>query len=550
MPEYQFMGDGAFYGYDRRPAAGAGTFPVMRNLTAKDVPCLASRPRRRVYGTGYRNPQAVYGADKLYVVADGRFYADGELIKDLFEGEEDPVRDGERKLLPIGNFIVIYPDMWKYGVDDGVMTDMKTDGIRTEYRAYLSVGEIHDRMTDTVYIHADADAEPMLRAGQYISFTERKTSQDYTPFLTSWEIERALVLSVEEDVTLETPAWKVTFSEPVVHGYEYGYVEFIRMENVRLEMPAFDGIMAHDNRFFGYRGHDIKVSALGEPMRWEDYSGLTTGSWAASLVAADVITGCAVTAGTPTFFCENAVYKIYGSNPTEYGYTRADAVGLKAGEARSVASGGQYTFYVSRRGICAYNGGIPTVISGALGDERFIRGVGGSDGVRYWLSCVERDGVHSLLNWDPSTGIWMREDELPVHAMTVYRGNAAALTEGGDLIALGACWEDTESEEEPGDIWFECETAESADGWYARKGNCDLLIDYEAGDDLRHGALMIRYDGGEWERLDELKPGGRRVLVSPLRHALYERVSVRIEGYGSIRVWSVTRRVYATTERR
>ena len=66
-----------FRGLNRSITADTNELIDCKNVSLKHYPKLTTRaPRERLY-TGITNPQAVYKSDKLYYIADGKFYADG-----------------------------------------------------------------------------------------------------------------------------------------------------------------------------------------------------------------------------------------------------------------------------------------------------------------------------------------------------------------------------------------------------------------------------------------------------------------------------------------
>ena len=82
---------------------------------------------------------------------------------------------------------------------------------------------------------------------------------------------------------------------------------------------------------------------------------------------------------------------------------------MAEGSGRSLAVAGEMMFYLSRSGPVAYSGGVPADIGTVFG-QPFKDGVGGSDGLRYYLSM--KDGLNDwhLFVYDTRTGLWYRED--------------------------------------------------------------------------------------------------------------------------------------------
>ena len=62
----------------------------------------------------------------------------------------------------------------------------------------------------------------------------------------------------------------------------------------------------------------------------------------------------------------------------------------------------------------AYTGGIPQLISAPFGTVRYQNAVGGSDGVKYYVSMQDMDGTYTMFVFDTRTNLWHKEDGLQV----------------------------------------------------------------------------------------------------------------------------------------
>ena len=315
---------------------------------------------------------------------------------------------------------------------------------------------------------------------------------------------------------------------------------------VSYPIPDLDFVFASDNRLWGAKGREIYASALGDGSVWMDYDTLTTSSWTASTKTGDNITAGVDFGGMPVFFCENAAYKIYGENPKEFQYARQDLIGVTAGDHKSVAVGAGYIFYATRRGVYAWTGGVPQLISAPLGDGRITEPVGGSDGVVYYLSC-KQDDRQNLYVFDPATFTWVREDATKAVDIQRRGQDLCMVTSGNEAWLIGEVFA-TSGTAESG-YTYAMETGEYNDGAVTVKSAKNILLQHELKDG--QADVSMSYDGEPWEHVYTLydTDGKRITSVIPLREKRYRTMKIRIEGDGEIIIYYMMRDVTAMTER-
>ena len=84
--------------------------------------------------------------------------------------------------------------------------------------------------------------------------------------------------------------------------------------------------------------------------------------------------------------------------------------GVMEGSYKSLVNINEVLFYLGRDGVFAYSGSAPQLVSEKLGALGYRDGVGGTDGIRYFLSARDRDGNWGLYSYSTQTGLWFRED--------------------------------------------------------------------------------------------------------------------------------------------
>lgn len=536
-----YTGNQAFGGLDARRAASDGAIGDMKNMSLRFLPAMASRTQRRVLATGWQDFGGAYYGDRDYVVRNGALYDDGSYVCAL--------TPGQKSVCVLGNKLYIYPDKVEYDTERRTVRNYKSesiieDGNVFESEVYISTHEsIDGEYKDALYIHWSkgypfADGE-ILKLRITKKYTSATTSKDVA-FETVQAPIGAESGKGEGQLYTRVLYPDGTFSEVITSGKTRVLMELSHA------IPDMDFVFASDNRLWGARGREIYASALGQGMVWMDYDTLTTSSWTASTKTGDNITAALDFGGTPVFFAENAVYKIYGENPKEYQYARQEIIGVTAGDHNSVAVGAGYVFYLTRRGIYAWTGGVPQLISAPLGEEQISDAVGGSDGAVYYLSC-KQGGRYNLYAFDPITFAWVREDDLDAADIRLRRRNLCAVTKTGDVYLIGEVYDKEGVDEHR--IDYSMETSDYNDGMVLQKSAKNIIMQYELCDGTAD--VFVSYDGEPWHHVYTLydTDGKKITSVIPLHPKQYRTMRIRIEGDGEIVIYYMMRDVSAHTER-
>lgn len=307
-------------------------------------------------------------------------------------------------------------------------------------------------------------------------------------------------------------------------------------------IPDMDFLITDDNRLWGAKGHTIYGSKLGDPTNFNVFDGLSTDSYSVEVGNAGDITAVLTYGGYPTFFKEDGIYRLYGDRPSNYQLMPTMKQGVREGCAKSLAIAGEVLYYISRSGIMAYSGGIPTKADEALG-MHIINGVAASDGQKYYISATEDGENYAIYVYDTSKGMWHKEDDLKLTYAT-YDKAVIALTEDGDLLAL-TYGVDTGAEEE--DVEWAVEFADMTFGSPFQKGVVKANVRFE----LQPGAeakAEIRYDGGEWELIREFTGDGKRSNVLPVIPHRCDHFRLKLSGRGICDIYSMALQYYNGSE--
>lgn len=299
-----------------------------------------------------------------------------------------------------------------------------------------------------------------------------------------------------------------------------------------------DFICECNNRLWGCKGDTIYASALGDPNNFNKFDGVATDSFAVDVGSSGDFTGCFAYLGYPIFFKEDSIYKVYGSKPSNYEAMPSARLGAAAGSHLSFAVAGETLYYLSRAGIVAYTGGIPENISAPFAGARYKNAVGGSDGIKYYVSMQDSADAWHLFVFDPRYGVWHREDATHVIGFGWYANLYMALA--ASIWVIGTPSAPSGSTAESSLAWS-YETGDITEGDVAKKETVKLIIRCE----LETSATIkieILYDSGStWVTVKDLTAAVKQSYYIPLLPRRCDHYRLKISGTGYAMIHSITR---------
>lgn len=319
---------------------------------------------------------------------------------------------------------------------------------------------------------------------------------------------------------------------------------------VERRLPQLDYVCMDKNRLWGCRYgyadgemvNEIYSSKLGDFKNWYSYQGIATDSYAVSVGVPGEWTGCISYQGYPTFFKDNAIFRIYGSYPAEYHLYQSDVRGVQKGSERSLAIVDEYLVYKSASDVCVYDGSSPVSISEQLGKEvNFYNAVGGGCLNKYRLSMQDSGGNYYHFVYDFKYKIWEREDELKIRMFSASENGQIYAATDNQIYGLGntdniAYLERLVGEEdvnwwaETGDMGYE-----HPDHKYVEKITIRAYIPHRSG-----LYVDISYDGKPFERVATVR-GNSDVASNSINLYPYrcDHFKIRMGGQGECRIYSM-----------
>ena len=501
----------SFGGLNHNLYAGDGEIWDMQNLSSRNFPLISPRlPRYTAYSV--TAPQGITANDGLYYVDNNKLYKNGTALSVTLNDTGEP-----RTLVTLGNYLCIFPDAVYYKMSDSESESGTLGASKTVASAEIKDGKYAGENAEKNTLVVGATVAAAFRVGDAVSFTGL---DDY----------------------LATPGGALIIRE--IDGgnlvfYENTFKQTGSNLNITIsrEIPDMEFVCENENRLWGCKGDTIYASKLGDPFNWNVFDGISTDSYSVEVGSAGSFTACCSYLGYPVFYKEDHIYKVYGDRPSNYQVMSSASLGVESGSAKSLAIAGEILFYLSRAGVMAYSGGIPQLVSAPLGTGRYKDAVGGSDGIKYYISMADASGNYSLYVYDTRYQLWHKEDNLRVYGFAwdsdLYLMTGAAIYRNGDSrITTGTKEETVSSYAEFGDF-----IENSPNAKYVSK--LQLRCELAAGAKI---TVKAKYNGGAWETLAEyFGPLDKNSYYIPMIPRRVDHYRLRIEGTGDYGIYSLTR---------
>ena len=558
----------SFRGYNHRLRIANNEFWDMRNLSGKDYPNLSNRRKRGLVRT-FAAPGGLIEKDALCWVENGTLYVNG--VATAING----LSAGEKQLVGMGAYIVIFPDKVYYNTenaaDRGSLEATYTNTGAVNYEpcdvdgnvyTIASTGATEPANPTNGQIWADtsgsapalmqySSAEAMWVAIPTVYTKITFTSQGTVPGLfKAYDGVTITGTHYPDDLDGE----KILYGVGGAAGSALDYLVVVGLLTaaltnqadtitVKRSVPTMNYVCECQNRlwgcYYGVKGtetvNEIYCCALGDFRNWSQYLGLSTDSWTASVGSDGAWTGAVNYLGHPCFFKENRIHVVTVSSQGAHQIEETICRGVQKGSWKSLQVVDETLYYKSPTDVCAWQGGFPTGVSQALGDVKYGTAAAGTLGGDYYISMKDAANAWHLFVLDTKTGLWFREDEL--HAQYFCRVDDELYCVDADkhLLALRG----TTGTLETNISWM----AESGIQMYEYPDH-KYLSRFNVKVQLGEGATMaiaLQYDSGQWVNWGSIKKRGLHTTLIPIRPRRCDHLKVRFTGTGDVQLFSVAR---------
>ena len=561
-----------FRGYNHNLRIGNGEFYDMKNLSSNDYPVLSPRERRGIYKTPSL-PQGMIAKDSLCYVDGGDFIIGEERIPMGLTVERDA--DGNiipKNLISMGAYVIIMPDKRYINTSDPTDHGSIEASVTTSEPVSFTLCTLEGADYENVRVQNNAPANPknmdywLDTSGTPHSLKQySSTSAMWVSIATTYIKISALGIGapfeVNDGVTIsgiKSEALADLNSTMIIwaKGDNYIVVTGILSEvtaqdepiTVTRQMPNMDFVIESENRLWGCRYgealngepvNEIYASKLGDFKNWNCFMGISTDSYAVTVGTDGPFTGAIAFRGSPLFFKEGCMHKVYGNYPANYQVLTTACRGVQKGCSRSLAIVNETLLYKSRAAVCAFDGSLPYEISEALGDEIYSDAAAGTLGNKYYISMRDAGGKYNLFVYDLQRGMWHREDG--TRALTFCNC-------GGELYYLDPTH---------GQIKTVCGTGELETApveWEATTGiigtdspykkyisRLDVRMSLELGARVY---FFAQYNSsGDWEQIGTMTGVKLDSFAVPMKPRRCDHLRLKIVGVGEAKIYSICKTI-------
>ncbi|MBR2582416.1 MAG: hypothetical protein IKD61_03375 [Oscillospiraceae bacterium] len=592
-PQYtqQIMTD-TFGGYDHQLKIPDGEWYDTWNVTTDYAPMLANRKLRGK--TGEEACAMIEKKSLAYVGSDGTLYFN------WLPTELTGLSVGEKQMVSMGAYIVIFPDKVYINTEDlsdyGSM-EANFQPTSTTYEMVRYDGSA----VDADYVQPTAPDNP--QNGDYWIDTSGEVHilKQWADYQNDWVSVETVYIKATFNTMGQVPALfkeldgvSISGSSVDVNGDKAIYALGGRAEDVetqdpgeadwimvtglldfipddpdtdvviRRTVPDLDYVCEAQNRLWGcYYGivngktvNEIYCCALGDFKNWRQYQGLSTDSWTGSVGSDGQWTGAVNYLGYPTFFKENRIHRVTISTEGAHRIDETVCRGVQKGSSKSLVVVNETLYYKSRSDVCAYQGGFPQDVSQALGNVEYHRAVAGSVNGKYYISMLDSNDVPHLFVFDIVKGIWLHEDDLEVNGFArvdneLYAHCPSILgTAGGEIITMNGSLPDVDNAAQESNLTW---GVISGVQYYEYPEN-KRVTRYNIRMRMEQGATVkvyVRYDGDivsditdpDWFLAGQITATetGIKHYILPVRTRRCDHMQLAIRGAGNAQIYSIAK---------
>ena len=574
-----------FGGYNHNPRIPDSDFYDTANTSARDYPLIAQRVKRAL-AVSPVSYQGMIARDALCYVDGSTLYVNAMPVTGLVLSVATGYQP--KRLYSMGAYIIILPDKkWVNTADltefgsieqvntivEGTITYTPSRGDGSDLSPAPTQSATAPEAPDDGAYWIDISGYPTIALKRYSALSETWTTipTTYTRISATGigtglaqydgvKIAGAVTDSTDEDAIAELAALNgYNFIRYV--GADYivisGALGWTHTQTATAEapltisrtMPDMDFITESENRLWGCKYgvvdnepiNEIYACRLGDFKNWRSYAGNSMDSYAASVGTDGKFTGAITHLGTPLFFKENCLHRIYGNQPANYQIETTTLRGVQDGSSKSLVIVNEILYYKARSEIMAYDGSLPVSISAALGTGLYSAAVAGAVKDVMYISMKNSSSTWELFTLDTTKRIWHKEDTLEVKDFVTVKDELYASTPVAGVTKIYTMLGSVGTLEASAVSWA-LESGvmgyESPNRKYV--GRMNIRLKLAAGTTF---TAYIQYDSsGTWVSLGTTTGG---VIVTTINFPIIPRrcdhFQIKLSGTGDMRVYSIAK---------
>ena len=570
-----------FQGYNHNLKIEDGEFFDMENLTSSYYPLLANRGKRGTVSK-LTAPRGLLAKSKLAYIDGTSLFYDGADLTSYIQAAGFAISSDEtmlpKSLISMGAYILIFPD--KLYINTENYTDCGSIEATFTTAANSAVSYSICKVDGTAYaiptIGGSAPESPnngdlwldtssavhVLKqysstSSMWIDIPTVYTKIAYAGIGKSFKKYDGVKISgcaaAEASIVTQIEALngsKIIYEKGddyivVVGLLDQAYTQSSGSVTVSRKMPDMDFITEAENRLWGCKYglvdgvtlNEIYCCALGDFKNWNQFLGLSTDSYVASVGTDGPWTGAVTHLGYPIFFKENVMHKVYISSTGAHQIADTACRGVQGGSHKSLVVVNERLYYKSMTDICVYDGSLPTSVSSQFGTERYFDAVSGVVGDKYYVSMRDSSGGYHMFVYDTAKGFWHREDS--TRAIGFARCNAELYYIDADTKALMCVGGSVGTQE--GDVPWRATTGlmgyQTIEQKYISRFNLRMKLPVGSQADM-----YIQYDSdGTWHHAGHMEGVGTKTFMLPVRPRRCDHFQLKIEGRGEVRIYSFSK---------
>lgn len=537
-----------FGGMNDRYPVSAGTICDADGLSAQQLPSLSALPAETEIRS-YNNPVRIfsYSGGTMCITQTGIYMNDVELTLPPSVSEQLSSTEADEYLIAgINTYIVIYP--LKICIDT---TSLTVYGLDADCHLGSNVGDAEWTLSINSWVESEGqyfdlfhvEKKSNLLLKQWVRYHERDGTVKLLPLPTKEQMYKVndTVDICDGDGTVIVQSATIRYMTDNEIGFyanslksalEYYSGKLI----LKRRAPTLTTLCESNNRLWGTEGNTIYACALGDPLNWGRYDGLSDDSYAVAVATDGDFTAAAHYGTHVCFFKENTIHKVYGSKPSNYQVVTVIAPGVKSGCARSIATVGAVLYFCGRDGIYAYDGDAPECLSINIDDTAAAFAIGTAQ--QYIMYTGER-----VLAFDTVRKVWLPISHDWLCDMAYTGGETLLLHPSGKLTRMDEQIDYTK----PRDWWVQLQDID--DTTPAQKRYQKLIVQAVIQRDawLR---IDIRMDGGHWREAHSVQGTHSSVMNLPVYPNRCNSLGIRFRCHGDVTIHSITRVYTSYSERR